>query len=195
VIYQQDPYLTITSLLVAITALLRQTYYTHLLLRSILHPESYTSSARNRNRTSGSPGRHVVGETSRVLPSWLLPRPPPYGDIVRGTGDVEDQAVYQGEGLPKYGDTRGSRLLLAGIRLSRADSRTSSRGHPTGPGPEQRHSVVEVDGDGDGDSVGVMLSGGETQMITADQEDARPSEPQAEGDTSLQPEKARYAKP
>lgn len=184
----------------AITALLRQIYYTHLLLRSILHPDSYTSSSRNPNRTSGSAGRHVIGATSDsalgVLPNWLLPRPPAYGDIIRGTGDVEDQAVYHGEGLPKYGDTRGSRLLLAGIWLSRAGSRTSSRGHSDhigGSGTERRHSVVDVDGDGEG--VGVMLSGGETQLSTVDQQDVRPLQTQAEGDTSLRPEKARYTKP
>jgi hypothetical protein len=154
---------------------------------------------RNRDRTSGSAGRNVVGGTSDsalgVLPSWLLPRPPAYGDIVRGTGDVEDQAAYHDEGLPKYGDARGSRLLLAGIRLSRADSRTSSRGdpNPTDSGPERRHSVGEVDGDGDSD--GVVSSGGETQMVTLNQQNVSVAERQAEVDTSLRSEKARYTKP
>ncbi|RXK42522.1 hypothetical protein M231_00076 [Tremella mesenterica] len=55
-------------------------------------------------------------QTSQV-PGWLLPRLPSYVDAVgraQATGDVEDRWIV-GEGLPKYGDNRGSTLLLRSL--------------------------------------------------------------------------------
>ena len=88
-----------------------------LLIRHLRHLDlTIFQKSRIANTTQEPPSdQRPMSDPAARPPSWLLPNLPTYVDAVggrgQGTGNVEDRWIV-GEKLPKYGDNRGSRLLL-----------------------------------------------------------------------------------
>lgn len=125
----------------ALSILLRHAYHIRqTLFRRNAKLDSGTSASATFNPITPGHPIPLSGPQSApgsFLPPWLLPRLPTYRDATSsngnasragsgpGTGDVEDGEILRNEGLPQYGDVRGSRLLLRS--LSRAISSRSTR--------------------------------------------------------------------
>ncbi|WWC60578.1 uncharacterized protein I303_103152 [Kwoniella dejecticola CBS 10117] len=137
----------ILLLLTTLIFLIRQSLKVFTLFRPPRTPSNTEQGNQNQNHNHlGIAGVLGHGDTNQIAP-WLLPPLPTYVQTVgreRLTGHVEDRYILENGELPKYGDERGSKLLLRSLSRSSVGSARSGRGNGNGRG----HGHGQVEGQG-----------------------------------------------